>query len=118
MFRVIEDVKTNIHFSSHSVDRFDRKQLKQCKLDFEDILPIFEYHKSVDTDDSLVWAVQDYLKNGSSSIVIVIDKTFGISLVLNVYYDYVLDELNISIITIWDGKDIKIRFGQNIIHTK
>lgn len=116
MMRVIDGVTTNIGFTNHSIDRFDRNLVKQCRLIKDDIIPVF-YHNDKKSGDSLVWVIQDFLKIDASSIVIIIDETSGLSLVTEVFYDIILDELNIQIITVWDGLDIRIRFGQNVIRT-
>lgn len=116
MLKVIEDVKVDIHFSHHSIERLDRTGLTQCKLQIDDIIPIF-YHQTIE-GDSLVWAIQDYIKGPKETELIIIDETARISLAIAVFYDYLLQELNIIIKTIWDGTDIRIAFGEPVIYTK
>jgi len=113
MFRVIDGVNTNILFSHHSIERFDRWGLQQCRMEIEDIMPAF-YHETKE-DGPLVWAVQDYIKTGESTNIVVRDISLNMSLVLSISYDILTDELNIIVITVLDSSNIRAYLGQTVL---
>lgn len=101
----IEGITVNIFFSRHSKERLNRREIASLELTIDDIIPTF--YGSLENGDSLIWGIQDYLRPNQEEVVILIDELNYISLVVSVFYDTALDELNFKIITIWDRLDIR-----------
>lgn len=110
--KVIDDISVSINFTNHSFVRFNRTGMEQCKLETNDIIEVF-YDKI--EGESMVWAIQDYLKVNEPTEIILIDKDRRLSLVVNAIFSTYSDELIFDVITVWDGLDIRYGINQLVL---